>query len=203
MIINLANEILTIQGSHGPATTRPTTTTQNPTTNREMQDAARDLREAIRANIDQEIIAAKAEAVARAAEAQARRQGAVPTPIPPDRQITIQGRDGRTVIGVPAGIGRDVIPPEMVDISIAFFITIAAIIIGLPLARAFARRMDKRSATAPMSNEIASQLTHLNQAVDAIALEVERISEGQRFTTRLLSEQREAARQTLPSGVER
>jgi hypothetical protein len=203
MIINLANEIQTIQRSQVPATTRPTTNTQNPTTNRDVQDAARELREAIRANIDQELIAAKAQAVAQAAEAQARAQGAPPAPIPPNRQITIHGRDGNTVIGVPAGIGRDVIPPEFVDISIAFFFTIAAIIIGLPLARAFARRMDRRGGTAPMSNEIASQLTHLNQAVDAIALEVERISENQRFTTRLLSEQREAARQTLPSGVER
>ena len=38
-----------------------------------------------------------------------------------------------------------------------------------------------------------ARLSRLEQAVDAIALEVERISEGQRFTTKLLSEQ---ARQT-------
>ena len=47
------------------------------------------------------------------------------------------------------------------------------------------------------------RLARLEQAVDAIAIEVERISEGQRFTTRLLSEQKEAARQTLPSGANR
>jgi hypothetical protein len=35
--------------------------------------------------------------------------------------------------------------------------------------------------------------THLGQAIDAIAVEVERISEGQRFTTKLLSERREGA----------
>jgi hypothetical protein len=34
-----------------------------------------------------------------------------------------------------------------------------------------------------------SRLSRLEQAVDAIAVEVERISEGQRFTTKLLSEQ--------------
>jgi hypothetical protein len=50
---------------------------------------------------------------------------------------------------------------------------------------------------------LTSQLTQLTQAVDAIALEVERISEGQRFTTRLLSEQRDAARQALPSATNR
>jgi hypothetical protein len=33
------------------------------------------------------------------------------------------------------------------------------------------------------------RLARLERAVDAIALEVERISEGQRFTTKLLSEQ--------------
>jgi hypothetical protein len=93
----------------------------------------------------------------------------------------------------------DIIPPQAVDISVAFFITMAIIIIGLPLARAFARRMDRKVATPQISNDVSAQLAHLSQAVDAIALEVERITEGQRFTTKLLSEQRDAARQTLPS----
>jgi hypothetical protein len=34
-----------------------------------------------------------------------------------------------------------------------------------------------------------ARLARIEQAVEAIALEVERISEGQRFTTKLLSEQ--------------
>lgn len=33
-----------------------------------------------------------------------------------------------------------------------------------------------------------NRLQHLEQAIDAIAIEVERISEGQRFTTKLLAE---------------
>jgi hypothetical protein len=90
-----------------------------------------------------------------------------------------------------------------VDISIAFFLTMAAIIIGLPLARAFGRRMDRRGAGGQIPSDLSHQIGQLNQAVDAIALEVERISEGQRFTTRLLSEQRDAARQTLPTSTTR
>jgi preprotein translocase subunit SecF len=98
----------------------------------------------------------------------------------------------------------EIIPPQAVDISIAFFLMIAAIIIGLPIARAFARRMDRKSGgAAQIPREVTEQLTQINQAVDAIALEVERISEGQRYTTRLLSEQRDPARQTLPSGAQR
>ncbi|MDP9205177.1 MAG: hypothetical protein M3P12_06940 [Gemmatimonadota bacterium] len=125
-------------------------------------------------------------------------------PTPPDAQrtFTIRGPNGeRTVIGIPNS--NDIIPPQVVDISLAFFFTVAAIIIGLPIARAFARRMDRKSGgTAQMPAEVSNQLAHLNQAIDAIALEVERISEGQRFTTRLLSEQRDA-RQTLPSAINR
>jgi hypothetical protein len=123
---------------------------------------------------------------------------APPTPPEPGRTFTIRGPNGeQTTIGMPPA--SDIIPPQAVDISIAFFMTMAIIIIGLPLARAFARRMDRKVATPQMSNDVSAQLAHLNQAVDAIALEVERITEGQRFTTKLLSEQRDAARQTLPS----
>ncbi len=133
-------------------------------------------------------------------------QGPATPPAPP-RTITIRGSDGSqtTVVGLPAGFSaKDVIPPQAVDISIAFFLTMAFIIVGLPIARAIARRMDRRGAgTAQIPGEVTAQLTQLNQAVDAIALEVERISEGQRFTTRLLSEQRDATRQTLPSAGDR
>jgi uncharacterized membrane-anchored protein len=107
-----------------------------------------------------------------------------------------------TTIGMPNS--NDIIPQQAVDISIAFFLTMALIIIGLPLARAFGRRMDRKSGgTAQIPTEVSAQLAHLSQAVDAIAVEVERISEGQRFTTRLLSEQRDAARDALPSGTNR
>jgi len=44
--------------------------------------------------------------------------------------------------------------------------------------------------------EIRDGLGQLQQAVDAIAVEVERLSEGQRFTTKLLSDQ---AREVAPS----
>jgi hypothetical protein len=125
-----------------------------------------------------------------------------PTPLD-GRTFRITDRNGQTAITIPPHAFDNAIPPQAVDMTVAFFLTVAVIIIGLPLARAFARRMDRHGGTAQVSNEVSSQLAHLNQAVDAIALEVERISEGQRFTTRLLSEQRDAARQTLPSGLSR
>lgn len=182
----------------GNATTRqapPGTSTQP--TDQELQDAARELRAAFKNNINAEVVAARAREAAQAA------QEAVGQAAPsPQRTFTIRTPDGQqTVVGVGDPFRtNDRIPPQAVDISVAFFITVAAIIIGLPLARAFARRMDRRSAQNQIPPEITSQLTQLNQAVDAIALEVERISEGQRYTTRLLSEQRDAH---LPAATQR
>ena len=169
-----------------------TTTTQSQATDRDVQNAAQDLRDAIKSQISAEASKARAQAAA------ARAAG----PFGPG-EFVIRGRDGQPVISVPPFRNRDDIPPQAVDMAIAFFITVAVIIIGLPLARAFARRMDRRTGQGQVPPEISSQLSHLNQAVDAIALEVERISEGQRFTARLLSEQRDATRQTLSSGADR
>ena len=44
------------------------------------------------------------------------------------------------------------------------------------------------SAAPTASPEFTDRLTHLEQSVDAVAVEVERIGEGQRFVTRLITE---------------
>jgi hypothetical protein len=80
-------------------------------------------------------------------------------------------------------------PPRVKDVSIAFLVMFAFVIVGLPLVRAIARRIDKGSQAPPaIPREVRDQLQQISQSVDAIAIEVERISEGQRFTTKLLSE---------------
>lgn len=131
-------------------------------------------------------------------------QDGVPNPTPAPQgthDIIIRGPNGtETVVGVPSNFdARNIIPPQAVEISIAFFVMVAAIIIGLPLARAFSRRMDRAATRPNLAPELSTQLAQLNQSVDAIALEVERISEGQRYTTKLLSEQRGQGQQTLPA----
>lgn len=124
-------------------------------------------------------------------------------PSPP--VIVSQGGERRVFVGGSevAFPRRDEIPPQAVEMAMAFFFTMVVIVIGLPIARAFARRMDRRAGPAQIPPEITAQLGQLSQAVDAIAVEVERISEGQRYTTRLLSEQRDPARHALPAGSDR
>ena len=70
-----------------------------------------------------------------------------------------------------------------------FFATVIILSLGIPLVRAYIRRADRLAALPQASPEVIQRLERMEQAIDAIAVEVERISEGQRFTTKLLSEQ--------------
>jgi hypothetical protein len=75
-------------------------------------------------------------------------------------------------------------------------------ILGLPLVRVMARRLDRRDAAAPPGlAKIEERLARLEAGVDAIAVEVERISEGQRFTARLLAERSGVAPSAPPTGT--
>jgi hypothetical protein len=65
-------------------------------------------------------------------------------------------------------------------------------VIGWPIARAMARRMDRKGVGTPSSPDSEARLARIENAVEAIAVEVERVSENQRFATRLLSERVEA-----------
>jgi hypothetical protein len=69
-----------------------------------------------------------------------------------------------------------------------FFSTVIVLAIGVPLLRAHLRRRERQDAMPSASPEVMQRLERMEQAIDAIAVEVERISEGQRFTTKLLSE---------------
>lgn len=72
-------------------------------------------------------------------------------------------------------------------------------ILGLPLVRVIARRLDRReTASAPALAKIEERLGRLETGIDAIAVEVERISEGQRFTTKLLAERVPASGASRP-----
>jgi hypothetical protein len=88
-------------------------------------------------------------------------------------------------------------PISGVLVPITMFVCIAATIIGLPLARAYARRMDRAQDEPRLPNDLTNRLERMEQAIDSIAIEVERISEGQRFTTKLLAE-RTKAEENLP-----
>lgn len=89
------------------------------------------------------------------------------------------------------------IPPEAVSIVQSFFITVAVIALGIPIIRALTRRFVDRPPAAPsISADVHDRLERIEQALDTVAIEVERISESQRYLTKLMAEPR-----ALPGGA--
>ena len=77
-------------------------------------------------------------------------------------------------------------PPEEVFVLGGMFI----VIVLLPLSIALARRIWRRGVATVTSlpAELTDRLTRLEQGVDAVAVEVERIGEGQRYMARMMGE---------------
>jgi hypothetical protein len=84
-------------------------------------------------------------------------------------------------------------------VPIVLFSTMPIIAIGFPLARAYAKKIERGNDTARVPSDVSARLERMEQAIDSIAVEVERISEGQRFTTKLLSER--TAPSSEPGGL--
>jgi hypothetical protein len=86
-----------------------------------------------------------------------------------------------------AGLGQN----QVMTLSV-----LTIILVFFPLAFGTARAIWKRSSRSGPSpavfTETAQRLERLEASVDAIAIEIERISEGQRFVTKLLSESQPA-----------
>ena len=101
-------------------------------------------------------------------EAQVARAAGVPGAVVPPKPIP---RDG---------------PPEEVFVLGGMFI----VIVLLPLSIAMARRIWRRGVATitKLPAELTERLTRLEQGMDAIAVEVERIGEGQRYMSRLFAE---------------
>lgn len=78
-------------------------------------------------------------------------------------------------------------PEEVIFLVVSLVFTLAVL---MPIAVAHARRVWKRTGTAVAQAPawMQERFVRLEQAVDAIAIEVESIGEGQRFMTKLLSE---------------
>lgn len=137
----------------------------------QVREQAQEFKENLRAQIQAGIDAAR----------EASEQGIPTPPTPPTLPRLTFGRDD------PFNYGPQ-IPDEAVQIVSILGMTLVFCVVGFPIARAFARWLDRRGAVAAASPDLSNRLRAIEQAVESVAVEVERISEGQRFTTRVLSE---------------
>ena len=99
------------------------------------------------------------------------------------------------LLGFQVPFPPEVIPHGAIVIAQSFFMMVAAIALGVPIIRAISRRWERGSPTMPtMPPDLTNRLDRIEQAVDTVALEVERMTEAQRFIAKLMAER------ALPAG---
>ncbi len=150
------------------------------------RDVARAQRDAAQAQRD----AAQAQRDA----AQAAREGQTASPV----VITIT-KDGKTVtidnaspeaaataLGIPLPDQQRELDPGPYIVGGVSIISVAIVLI-VGLTQRFRLKM-RGAAPSALPNDVAQRLARMEAGIESVAVEVERISEGQRFTTRLLSD---------------
>jgi len=166
-----------------------------------MQNVRADISQQIRDQVRSQVQAAQDAAAQAKLAGQAGKTGttapqapvtAIP-PIPPGGgRMTIQKQGDQTIITTAQ------LPPELLpmarmaqDTAYGLFAMIIAVVVLGPFARMIARRMDRRTeikAAGEHSAVLSQQIFQLQQSVDAMSIEIERVSESQRFQSKLLNE---------------
>jgi hypothetical protein len=107
---------------------------------------------------------------------------------------------GQQLSSAPAGLAASTGLPAFNGLSSGQVVAISivgTIFVLMPLAIGAMKALIRRSAKFPVPpaalTETAQRLERLETAVDTIAVEIERISEGQRFVTKLLSDSQSPA----------
>lgn len=107
--------------------------------------------------------------------------------------ITVdRSREGVTIVRPGGQQGITILPPRFgrdTSVSIAqvmFFEGLGFMLLGLILWRVLRRRGP--ASAVRLAPEESGRLEQLQRSIDVIALEVERISEGQRYVTKVLGE---------------
>ncbi|MEP6692106.1 MAG: hypothetical protein ABJD07_13180 [Gemmatimonadaceae bacterium] len=76
--------------------------------------------------------------------------------------------------------------PEVIVVPVVFLIPSAVIVLRMYFKHT--EKMASLTARAGPSPELDDRMARMEQAVESIAIEMERVGEGQRFLTKLLSE---------------
>lgn len=97
----------------------------------------------------------------------------------------IDGVEAATEQAAAPVVVGELVPDGVVAISLGFFAMVVLLVLGWPIARAVGRRSERRRAVVDADPQVHVQLRTLEQAIEAIAGEVERLGEGQRQLARL------------------
>ncbi|MHB1313763.1 MAG: hypothetical protein ACYC3L_17220 [Gemmatimonadaceae bacterium] len=106
-------------------------------------------------------------------------------------------QNGQLLASAPPNLVEETTPAPIIGRT-PYFVNYTAVsivftvLVLFPMTLAWVRRQFRRPAPAPeLSRDATERLGRIENAVEAIALEVERVSEGQRFVTKLMNENRQ------------
>ena len=193
-----------------PATPTPPLAGQSQLSAQDRADIAQSVRDA-------QATAREAQQIAAQAHRQAGAAAAMGVLKDPGGRVIVTGPDGRQVIIDPkAGLDGDQLqevvqqtlqparperadhgPPVVPVVAIVFtFLFLIVVVISRAIT---ARRVPSGPVTAALPAEAAARLARIEQAVEAVAIEVERISEAQRYSAQLLTDRLPGASTTAPA----
>lgn len=115
------------------------------------------------------------------------------------KQIAIAEAQAQVAVSaaVPGATVQPPRPPDRLNATDVFEAgTVIFTILAIPLVLAWARRIWRRSSvTINLPPELTERIGGMERAIDTVALEVERIGEGQRFVTQLMAGRAQPAEQ--------
>jgi hypothetical protein len=89
-------------------------------------------------------------------------------------------------------------PDQIADIVIVSLVTGCMTLSLLAFAWAWSRKHKRDAPAVPRLDGIEARLARMEDALDTIAVEIERVTEGQRFAARLLAERAASEAQGVP-----
>lgn len=111
---------------------------------------------------------------------------------------------GQLIARAPGSLTAEPPPSRnILNMDLTPIVAILSVFVFAPIAIAYARRIWNRGGAKEESKlelDNADRLRRLESAVDAIAIEMERVSEGQRFVTKLLAESEKRAHARIEKG---
>ncbi|MDZ7631361.1 MAG: hypothetical protein U5K74_08450 [Gemmatimonadaceae bacterium] len=116
-----------------------------------------------------------------------------------DGQTVVLNNASPEAVATALGIPIQDQPPESDGpyVVAGLGIVSTAVVVLVSVVMRYRAKMRGTGPSGAMQSELSQRMARMENAIESVAVEVERISEGQRFTTRLLSDR---APQEVPRG---